>query len=305
MAAEEKSHICLEGDITSATDSYLHLQSIYNRCLEGETTKFKKGQVPWNKGKQRTEMLGDNNPAKRPEVRAKISLSKIGNKAKLGYKLSKESIRRVSEAKMGNRNPNFGKPMSIEQKKKRSENAKINPNYGMKNKHQPEAAKDKISKANKGRVSPNKGKRPSEATRNKQSESHKELIPWNKGKQGCQIPWNKGRFGEGMPMFGRRGEEHPAWKGGIAFLPYCPKFNRILKEKVRERDNRTCQLCSEKENGTKLSIHHIHYDKENCHPDLISLCRKCNTKANFNRENYEGFFMNKLNERTLLFWRAM
>lgn len=269
MVAEEKSHICLEGDIIPATDSYLHLHNIYNQCLEGAGMVFQKGNTIW-----------------------------------LGRKRSENNKRNASEAKKGEKNPNFGKPMSLEQRVKRSENAKINPNYGMKNKHQSEAAKEKISKANKGCISPNKGKHPSEITRDKQSESHKGLIPWNKGKKGCQIPWNKGKNGEGMPMFGRRGKVHPAWKGGIAFLPYCPKFNRILKEKVRDRDNRTCQLCSEKENGTKLSIHHIHYDKENCHPDLISLCRKCNTKVNFNREKYEWFFMNKLNERDLLFWRA-
>lgn len=227
-----------------------------------------------------------------------------GNTIWLGRKRSENNRRNASEAKKGEKNPNFGKPMSLEQRAKRSENAKINPNYGMKNKHHSEAAKEKASKANTGCISHFKGKHHSEVACDKMSESHRGLVPWNKGKKGCQIPWNKGKHGEGMPMFGRHGEVHPAWKGGIAFLPYCPKFNRILKEKVRDRDNRTCQLCSEKENGTKLSIHHIHYDKENCHPDLISLCRKCNTKVNFNREKYEEFFMNKLNENGLLFWRT-
>lgn len=70
------------------------------------------------------------------------------------------------------------------------------------------------------------------------------------------------------------GELNPNWRGGIAYLPYCSKFNQILRERIRERDNRTCQLCGGKENGRKLYVHHIHYDKENCNPDLVSLCHR-------------------------------
>lgn len=84
------------------------------------------------------------------------------------------------------------------------------------------------------------------------------------------------------------------WLGGISFKPYCNKFNNRLKERIRDRYNRTCQLCGLKENGEKLSIHHIHYDKENCDPDLISLCRSCNSKVNVNREYYESLFMNMI-----------
>jgi len=92
---------------------------------------------------------------------------------------------------------------------------------------------------------------------------------------------------------------NPNWKGGISFLPYCYKFNNKLKEEIRERDNQTCQLCgkNEDENGQKLSIHHIHYDKENCDPDLITLCNSCNGKVNGNREYWEEYFMDKLYER--------
>lgn len=96
------------------------------------------------------------------------------------------------------------------------------------------------------------------------------------------------------------GEKSSQWKGGLSFLPYCPKFNEKLKESIRKRDNRTCQLCSVKENGQKLSVHHIHYDKENCEPDLISLCRRCNFKVNNNRDYYENLFMIILKERGLV-----
>ncbi len=97
-----------------------------------------------------------------------------------------------------------------------------------------------------------------------------------------------------------KGESHYNWRGGVSFLPYCHKFNEQLKEGIRDRDNRTCQLCNEKENGRKLTVHHIHYDKANCDPDLIALCVRCSGKVNFNRDYYEELFMERLKERGLL-----
>jgi len=104
-----------------------------------------------------------------------------------------------------------------------------------------------------------------------------------------------------------KGKQSPSWIDGRSFLPYCNKFNNQLKEAVRERDGHICQLCGINQKdligrAKHLSIHHIHYDKENCYPDLITLCIKCNGKVNFNRKHYEELFMNKLNDRELLFW---
>lgn len=103
-------------------------------------------------------------------------------------------------------------------------------------------------------------------------------TPWNKGKQCPTIA----------------GKNSPHWKGGISFLPYCSRFNNKLKKQIRERDNNICQECgkTEEKNGRKLDVHHIHYDKENCNPDLITLCISCNIKVNFNRDYWEEHFMN-------------
>ena len=145
----------------------------------------------------------------------------------------------------------------------------------------------------------------SEKTKKKISQTLMGNIPWNKGKINCvseigkeniskankgHTPWNKGLVGV------QARENHPNWKGGISFEPYCCKFNRILKEKIRNRDNRICQLCGKNEliNGRKLTCHHIHYDKPNCDPDLISLCNSCNFKVNYNRDYWEQYFISKL-----------
>jgi len=90
------------------------------------------------------------------------------------------------------------------------------------------------------------------------------------------------------------GEKGPAWKGGISRLPYAFEFNGKLKEKIRQRDNYTCQLCgiTECDCIEKLSIHHIDYDKKNSsESNLVSLCRSCNGKVNTNRDTWTNYFL--------------
>lgn len=102
------------------------------------------------------------------------------------------------------------------------------------------------------------------------------------------------------------GEYGPSWNGGTGYLPYCHKFNNRFKEKIRDRDDRTCQLCGKHESeelsddNRRLSVHHIHYDRENCYPDVITLCCRCNLKVNYNRDHWERHFMSLLEERGLL-----
>lgn len=107
---------------------------------------------------------------------------------------------------------------------------------------------------------------------------------------------------ESMLIKDLTGEKSHAWRGGLSFLPYCEKFNTKLKDKIRNRDNCICQNCGVKENGEKHNIHHVNYDKENCYPNLITVCRSCNSIANSNRDKWEIFYMNKLNDRGLLHW---
>ncbi|MFH2074848.1 MAG: HNH endonuclease signature motif containing protein, partial [Pseudomonadota bacterium] len=57
----------------------------------------------------------------------------------------------------------------------------------------------------------------------------------------------------------------------------------------RERDSFTCQNPDCRKNDDGLVIHHVDYDKRNCNPkNLITLCRSCNGRANFNREFWEA-----------------
>lgn len=214
---------------------------------------------------------------------------KKGHTINIGRVRSEETRKKMSESKKGvgvGRTPwNKGRSCSEETRKKISEKRKGIPSWN-KGKHLSEEHKIKLSERHKGMKMPSF----TEKHKIKISNSHKGKIPSKETKERIAHTL-KGKYA---------GNKSPQWRGGISFLPYCSKFNRQLKERIRERDNRICQLCGEKENGERLICHHIHYDKPNCEPDLISLCRSCNAKANFNRDYYEALFIQKLKDRGLI-----
>ena len=103
---------------------------------------------------------------------------------------------------------------------------------------------------------------------------------------------------------GRFGELHGGWRGGLSFLPYSKEFNESLKEDIRDRDGRKCQLCgkTEKEelceNKRKLSVNHIDFDKNNCSlENLNTLCNVCNIKICKDRKYWTEFFQKRQIER--------
>ena len=83
----------------------------------------------------------------------------------------------------------------------------------------------------------------------------------------------------------RRGENNPNWKGGISFEPYCPKFNRDLKKRIREFFQNKCLLCgiTAEDNTRQLSCHHVNYNKNACCDGkpihFAALCSTCHSKT--------------------------
>jgi len=81
--------------------------------------------------------------------------------------------------------------------------------------------------------------------------------------------------------FGTEDKEYP--------MGWC----NTLKERIRDRDNRRCQLCGKtaKENGRKLDVHHIDEDKHNLHPsNLVTLCASCHGKTRWDQGFYYQVF---------------
>lgn len=126
----------------------------------------------------------------------------------------------------------------------------------------------KISEKNIGNIGPMKGRKLS-------AESRQKISDFRKGKPSP----NKGKFGI----------LNPNWKGGPTY--YSPEFNATLKEIIKKRDNYRCMNPGCKNKSTRLSVHHINYDKKDCrHENLITLCVSCNTKANKERHLYKSFY---------------
>lgn len=155
-------------------------------------------------------------------------------------------------------------------------------------------------------------------------------IPWNKGrtaerdpvvarvaeqKRGKTKENDAGRAMASIKMRGRtkethkylaiiseklRGDKSVNWRGGISFEPYTTDFTEELKATIRQRDKWRCQKCGvpQIECIKKLAIHHIDFNKANdAHSNLISLCLRCNTQVNYNREYWANFFQVILKER--------
>lgn len=148
----------------------------------------------------------------------------------------------------------------------------------------------------------------------KLKEAHYGQVAWNKGLKGYlkgrKITWaNKISAGKKSSLkstlasrkAGKRmgdnnkGENNWNWQGGISFDLYGLEFNEKLKEVIRNRDKRKCQLCekTELENKAKLSVHHIDYNKQNNNlSNLISLCVNCHMQTNSRRAYWSAYFKN-------------
>jgi len=150
--------------------------------------------------------------------------------------------------------------------------------------------KENLSKVKKGKKNP------------RHSEKMKGKTPWNKGKKGIYSTETLGKMRRGhkgmkKPWVSeankkRIGENSPVWRGGKSYEPYTIDWTETLKKAIRERDHYICQLCGEE---LALSVHHIDYDKKNCDPEnLITLCRSCHMRTNFNRKYWTNYFDRKL-----------
>lgn len=223
-----------------------------------------------------------------------------------GRKWSPEIIKKMSNVKKGKNcgvdNPNYGKPMSQEQKKKISDSLKLK----YKNKRHPNHGKTHTVEQNKKHSEWMMGRFT--------GENHPQY-----GKMSGKNNHNYGNTGEKHRMYGKHlsedhkkkisesgkgkqaGPKNHNWQGVVSFEPYCLKFNQEFKERVRDFFDRKCFLCGEIENGRKLSIHHVNYDKMTCCNDVkplfVPLCDKCHSTTNFNRLYWEERLTKELMEK--------
>lgn len=201
-----------------------------------------------------------------------------------GFKFTEESIQKLSKSHKGQIPWNKGRPFSEESKKRMSEAQK-------KRAPASDETRKKLSKANTGHVV-------SDATRKKIAESHIGI----KASEDARQKMSEIRRGLKLSEAHKKsisesesGDKHWNWQGGISAKPYCPKFNKSLKEEIREAFGRRCFLCGAPETKKKLHVHHCDYNKgQGCGQkwNLVPLCNRCHSKTGVHRHYYFNFLAN-------------
>ena len=196
------------------------------------------------------------------------------------------------ETKEKIRKGNLNKIISIETKNKISNTKKklfkenkLIPTKYWKGKKMSKEHKEKISKSNKGHP------KTLGMTGKHQSIKHKLAMQKFRGEYNVskrpevRLKISKSRVGK------NKGKDNPRWLGGSSFEPYSVDWTDTLKKAIRERDNYVCQIC----NQYGFIVHHINYNKKDCSTkNLITLCRKCHSKTNNNRDKWLEYFKRRI-----------
>jgi hypothetical protein len=215
-------------------------------------------------------------PTKHESYCKRMSEIATGNKNCVGRILSEESKEKMSESAKKRCTPEWRLRHSKKVKgRKHTEEEKIKISLGGKGIKKNPDTKLKMSIAAKNR-SPEHNRKIALAKTNPSLETRRKMSIW------------------------QLGENNPGWKGGISFEPYCPKFNREFKERVRSFFNYQCVECGTPQNGKKLKVHHVNFDKQACcnntTPLFVPLCGSCHSRTNSNRGYWEQHFTNMINQ---------
>lgn len=205
-----------------------------------------------------------------PELRKRISEQATGRHH------TEETKQLLSKLRSGAGNGMYGKSVSQEVKDKLSKR--------FKGRVLSEEHKRKLSESSKGRII-------SQEQKDRISKTLKEYFKINPnpfaGKTHTTATKRKLRI-KNLNKYD--GPKHPQWQGGISNLPYAFEWPEISL-KIRTRDNNICQNPTCEQRDTRMTVHHIDYNKlNNQEHNLITLCSSCNCKANFNRKEHHKFY---------------
>ena len=212
--------------------------------------------------------------SKKHKEKLKESRFQKGNKINLGRKLTEKQKEKIRLSLLG-------KKHTEKTRKKQSEalKGKAIRGYGW---HHSEITIAKMSKSGKGKLKTEETKR-----KISKAKKGKKLPPFTEKHKNNIKKALKGKFVGKYKL-----EENPNWQGGKSFEPYSVDWTKTLKRAIKERDRFTCQVCGEQED---LMVHHIDYNKKNCNSNnLITLCRSCHSKTNYNRDYWTNYFKLKI-----------
>lgn len=150
-----------------------------------------------------------------------------------------------------------------------------------------------MSLSKKGKPSRHKRKKKSEEFKVKVSNSKKWCIPRNKWLKTWIVP--KTAFKKWQKLDDcKKWDKHRNWQWWKSFEEYPQNWTNTLKRSIRERDNYTYQIYSKSQGDVAHNVHHIDYNKKNCNPEnLITLCKTCHNKTNFNKKYRENILLQR------------
>lgn len=203
----------------------------------------------------------------------------------LGKKLSEKTKKKISDSKKGKKQTEEHIKKRVQKLigKKHTEETKLKFRMLRLGKKRPKEIGKKISISRKKRLE-FFGYLNSKETRKKISDSLKGKKKPPRTIEHC------------MNMsISQKGEKSHLWLGGFNKKEYPIEWVGNYRKIIRERDKYNCQICKQKQTNKTFSVHHIDYNKKNCNPkNLITLCRPCHTKTNWNRGYWIEYFKEML-----------
>jgi hypothetical protein len=206
--------------------------------------------------------------------------------AKIGHVVSEETRDKISKSKLGK---NTGTRVL-------SDDARRKMGDGRRGKKASPETLRKLSVSHTGI-------KQSDETKRRNSKSHQGYIPIAAiaAKRGIKLS----RESKKRISKAKLGDKNPNWCGGLSFGKYCPKFNRLFKERVRARYNYTCMMCGHvwRDGEKRLTVHHVDYKKDSCcsentKPLFACVCSgSCHSRTNVNREYWEKIFTDIINTK--------
>lgn len=118
--------------------------------------------------------------------------------------------------------------------------------------------------------------------------------------------------GKNNKLFGKKRPEHsknmtgkgnPNYIDGRSYIDYPSEWTKSVREFIIQRDKGKCLgdncTITREEHlilyDRDIEVHHIDYNRKNCKENnLITLCKQCNIRANYNRQYWIIYFKNKI-----------